>query len=411
MEQNTNRLLWAVGLLALGALLLGGGIVLAQENFLPKISQAFVKMIDGPGYSDEEIDDLIKKGFIPIATAEELNNVRNATVETYGKGTKWEDKYLGGLDKKYVQVKDIDLSVYSKEGWAPSGTDPASFRGTYDGGNYVITDLEVKGEGKDYQGLFGYAYGATIGNVALKDVNVTGEGKVGGLVGSADSFTKISNSYATGAVIGSVDSVGGLVGQAGFSTIETSYTEGSVSGTGNYVGGLVGGTYSAYIKNSYATGEVTGTDSVGGLVGCSQNYTDISNSYATGEVTGTESVGGLVGEAFTANGRSVVSNSYATGSVTGNKSVGGLVGDASYGNMIINSYATGAVIGSSYVGGLVGWTGVRATISNSYATGEVTGTKNVGGLVGGLSLAPHQTPIGIKKLRSKLHPLEEGKAS
>ena len=42
MEQNTNRLLWAVGILAIGALLLGGGSVLAKENFLPKISQVFV---------------------------------------------------------------------------------------------------------------------------------------------------------------------------------------------------------------------------------------------------------------------------------------------------------------------------------------------------------------------------------
>ena len=42
MEQNTNRLLWAAGLLALGALLIGGGSVLAQENILPRSSQAFV---------------------------------------------------------------------------------------------------------------------------------------------------------------------------------------------------------------------------------------------------------------------------------------------------------------------------------------------------------------------------------
>ena len=33
MEQNTNRLFWAVGVLAIGALLLGGGSFLAKENF------------------------------------------------------------------------------------------------------------------------------------------------------------------------------------------------------------------------------------------------------------------------------------------------------------------------------------------------------------------------------------------
>ena len=135
------------------------------------------------GYSDEEIEDLKNKGFIPIATAEELNNVRiNDNKErTYGKGTKWEEKYIGGLDKKYVQVANIDLSE-AEEGWDPIGTFDESmspwsaprattksellgFTGTYDGGNYVIRGLEVKGKEKRYQGLFGYTEGATIRNV------------------------------------------------------------------------------------------------------------------------------------------------------------------------------------------------------------------------------------------------------
>ena len=61
MEQNTNRLLWAVGLLALGALLIGGS-VLAQENFLPKISQAFVKVLDGKDTINPDDAKWITKG-------------------------------------------------------------------------------------------------------------------------------------------------------------------------------------------------------------------------------------------------------------------------------------------------------------------------------------------------------------
>ena len=61
MEQNTNRLLWAVGLLTLGALLIGGS-VLAQENFLPKISQAFVKMIDGKDTINPDDAKWVEKG-------------------------------------------------------------------------------------------------------------------------------------------------------------------------------------------------------------------------------------------------------------------------------------------------------------------------------------------------------------
>ncbi|NBK97283.1 MAG: prepilin-type N-terminal cleavage/methylation domain-containing protein, partial [Erysipelotrichia bacterium] len=175
-----------------------------------------------PGYSDEEIEDKIKQGFIPIATAEELNNVRRATLETYGKGTEWEGKYTGGLDKKYVQVKNINLSIYSEEGWAPIATGSANFTGTYDGGNYVITGLEVKGDSKDSQGLFGRTKGATILNVGLIDNKVTGRFSVGGLVGYAYEST-IENSYATGQVT-SQYFVGGLVGRAGASIkISNSY--------------------------------------------------------------------------------------------------------------------------------------------------------------------------------------------
>ena len=46
MEQNTNRLFWAVGVLSIGALLLGGGSFLVKENFLPKISQVLKKSLE-----------------------------------------------------------------------------------------------------------------------------------------------------------------------------------------------------------------------------------------------------------------------------------------------------------------------------------------------------------------------------
>lgn len=46
MEQITDLMWWTIGVIVIGALLIGSGSVLAQENILPKISQAFVKMID-----------------------------------------------------------------------------------------------------------------------------------------------------------------------------------------------------------------------------------------------------------------------------------------------------------------------------------------------------------------------------
>ena len=286
-----------------------------------------------PGYSDEEIQDLIDDGYIPIATANELNNVRNNTTQTYGKGTKWEGLYTGGLGKKYIQVTNIDLSGYSEEGWSPIGTfvknnTNANFRGTYDGGNYVITNLEVKGGGKNYQGLFGFTSGATIRNVALEDTNINGHSNVGGLVGEAGNST-IEKSYATGSVTDG-NYIGGLVGYAYGTTIRYSYATGSVTslGDGGRAGGLVGfaGTAST-ISNSYSTGSVTGSgERVGGLVGLAQNDTTISNSYATGSVKGSGHVGGLVGLADSSTN---INRSYWDKVTTGLTSSAGQ--DASFG--------------------------------------------------------------------------------
>ena len=347
----------------------------------------------GPGYSDEELDDLFENhDFIPIATADELNNVRDDETNLFGKGTKWEDEYTGGLDKKYVQVANINLSVYSEEGWDPIGTRSGEFTGTYDGGNYVIKDLEVKGAGNDYQGLFGYTEGATISNVGLIDNKVTGKGHIGGLVGAAYQSTMISNSYATGSVTGTSDYVGGLVGLAQAGTeINNSYTTGSVTGTNwSYVGGLVGMAYTDIeINNSYATGSVKGAGSfVGGLVGYAYFSTNITDSYATGKVeTSADYAGGLVGGTW----ESTINNSYSIGSVTGpGRYVGGLVGMASRSSTIENSYATGSATstntrgsstGTYEVGGLVGAV-ENSTISNSYATGSATGTNATGSVTG-----------------------------
>ena len=369
----------------LGLSTLGGNINDRLEGIADSMSG-----ISEPGkYSDEEIQDLIKDGYIPIATAEDLNSVRSTENRIYAAGTDWEGPYTGGLNKKYVQVLNIDLSGYSGEGWTPIGSytthmNKSPFIGTYDGGNYVIIDLEVKGDGKNYQGLFGYTEGATISNVGLTNNKVTGNGSVGGLVGYAQS-SKISNSYTTGPVK-AYWYVGGLVGRAGGSTtISNSYATGSVEGVGyiaprngeggSYVGGLVGYTEYSTIEDSYATGLVIGASNrVGGLIGSAYSNTAISNSYATGPVTGLGNVGGLAGYAIS----STIESSYATGSVTGSGRMGGLVGYVRVGT-ISNSYATG-LVKSQYYGGLVGWADSIESIS-SYWDKDTTGkSMSVGGI-------------------------------
>ena len=241
-------------------------------------------------------------------------------------------------------------------------------------------------------GLVGYGRGR---GIRISDSHatgaVTGSGdNVGGLVGdgAGSPRNRISGSYATGAVTG-VSRVGGLVGYGeGFGSISSSYATGAVTGSGDNVGGLVGSSSTVIsISGSYATGTVAGVSQVGGLVGYGRGpSTRISSSYATGTVTGSgDNVGGLVGSI---GGSSIrISDSHATGTVTGVSQVGGLVGSIGriISGSISGSYATGAVTGSGdNVGGLVGSSG-SGSISESYATGAVTGEFNVGGLVGGSS--------------------------
>jgi hypothetical protein len=79
-------------------------------------------------------------------------------------------------------------------------------------------------------------------------------------------------------------------------TVSNSYSAGNVTGEGS-VGGLVGSNREGTVNNSYSTGNVNGIRSVGGLVG--RNYQGtVTDSYSVGTVTGNSSVGGLVGSDY-----------------------------------------------------------------------------------------------------------------
>jgi len=116
---------------------------------------------------------------------------------------------------------------------------------------------------------------------------ITGDQNIGGLVGSNDG--NVSNSFATGAISGN-SQVGGLFGAFtnGSALAVNSYASGAIEGRGNNIGGFVGYLDSGNIKNSYASGAVNGDQNIGGFVGwiTGPNRLLIDNSFATGSVTG-----------------------------------------------------------------------------------------------------------------------------
>ncbi len=183
-------------------------------------------------------------------------------------------QFMGYALSDFFQLAtDIDANATS--GWnSGAGFTPignyytTQFIGTFNGNNYTISNLFINLQSTNFVGLFGSTSGATIENIGLVNVNITGQYTVGALVGYNNNSSRIINSYATGSVGGS-GGVGGLVGYNAYSSsIDNSYAIGNVSG-GYRVGGLVGYNYSSSrIANSYATGSVSGSGyAVGGLVG------------------------------------------------------------------------------------------------------------------------------------------------
>ena len=288
---------------------------------------------------------------------------------------------INDYNKFFVLTTDINLGP---SGAFPNAVIGGTFTGVFDGDGHKITNLVIKGLGKNYVGLFGGVSGGEIKNIGLENVSVTGSFATGGLVG--DNHGTISNCYSTGAVTCST-AVGGLVGD-NYGDVRNCYSAGVINGT-SFAGGLVGRHNSGSISNCYSSDAVIGGDHttrIGGLVG-QNNGGSISNCHSTGTVTAmfsTDYFGGLVGDNLAGS----ISNSYASGAVKAGDQCtifGGLVG--ANGGSISNCHSTGTVSSiddySVDFGGLVG--GNSGSIRNCYSAGDVNcgyGSECLGGLVG-----------------------------
>jgi hypothetical protein len=150
-------------------------------------------------------------------------------------------------------------------------------------------------------GIAGRFYG-TGGTMSFSsaDIDITGYEYVAGLAGSVTGGATIEKSYATGTITtfttGSGSENGGLVGELDSSTIRNSYADVDITAAGNIVGGLVGTNQgSSSISESYSAGAVSslGVTSIGGLVGQTINTATVTDSYWDTDTSGqTTSDGG-----------------------------------------------------------------------------------------------------------------------
>ena len=279
-------------------------------------------------------DEALAQGYTLIKTADDLNNIRN------------------NLSGKYILMNDIDLSSYSN--WDPIG-DRASnigFSGTLDGNGYVVKNLTINRPTESGVGLFeiigdgNTMSGGEVKNLGLENVDVRGNGNIGGLAGI--SVGNIINCYIKGKV--------------------------NNGGSSMFTGGLVG-INMGIVSNSCANTEVYGGMFAGGITGA--NGGKITSSYATGSVSGQDGIGGLAGGTGDILGlgtKAVISNSYSKANVQGTqKIIGGLVGTSYDGSTILNCFATGLVQGTTEVGGLVGNTSNDSILENSIWNTQTTG--------------------------------------
>lgn len=78
-----------------------------------------------------------------------------------------------GMDKNFMQQADIQMST---DEWIPIGTYDAPFTGVYNGNGYEIQGLTMKNPYAQIVGLFGYAKGAQIYNITMRNYDILSAG-------------------------------------------------------------------------------------------------------------------------------------------------------------------------------------------------------------------------------------------
>jgi len=202
-------------------------------------------------------------------------------------------------DGNYYLTNDIILDDYiDGTGW--DGI--SNFSGIFDGDGYIISGLYRSSETTNKNGLFRNIIGATIKNVVLHDVYVSGYGYNGSLVGSVDSgLNVIENCYVdVGEVIGGAYYTGGLVGYVAtdvYLNIIHCSTNCTCTSTSNNVGGLIGRASSnTFITKCFSSGSVSSsTTNIGGFIGYADAGCTISYCYSTSRTSGSNNIGGFMG--------------------------------------------------------------------------------------------------------------------
>ncbi|MDR0850700.1 MAG: InlB B-repeat-containing protein [Christensenellaceae bacterium] len=319
----------------------------------------------------------------------------------------------------FILTNNIDLGGFA---WAPIGTGSGSganisrFEGNFNGNGFYIKNLNVSNAltagtvpSKNFMGLFGAAYNATISRVGIESgqimLSVKGTATfpsatkiyAGSVVGYCAGATVVDQCYNNASITVDIDRavnvndveayVGGLIGRlddgsyegygsvAGGSTFKDSYNNGPIISHFNYlqnkvynfVGGIIGYVYRSDFLNVFNMANVDIK-----TVSTNSNSSSLNSTIAfAGGICGEINSRGTLTNCF--NTGSVSAICYASGSGGGDKrsEVGGVVAHL---NNTISADSTISINGCKNYGNLT-----LTTDSNSQAAG---GGRDLGGIIG-----------------------------
>ena len=244
-----------------------------QDNFtyyLPKVVQN-----DGPIYTS----------FKKLLT--DMNSRPDGTF-TLGATMNAREVELGESQESYVTSKFTGTLI-----------------GSHQGKHYAIYNLKKP--------LFNRLEHATVKDITLKDVNISGKDHVASVAKEATNSSTLENIHANGIIAGELG-IGGLVQKVDNSIVRNSSFTGRITNTfvttSQYaIGGLVGqliGT-NASVDHSIASVTISSNaeysnQTIGGIAGIVENNATVKNSYAEGEINNAKPfarVGGVAGSLWT----------------------------------------------------------------------------------------------------------------
>ena len=222
----------------------------------------------------------------------------------------------GTLSTRAAVVPEYDLKLaanidLANHQWTPIGTEENYFKGTFDGNNYTIKNLNVvvteAKDSKAFIGFLGYAKDATIKNLNFENVNLNiacldidhSQGHIGAVAGSLEGTSTIENVTvkgdikveatvtANGASRVAVVAGGNSYGNVTMKNVHVIANDGGYLKANNNVGALAGQLQGKSVfENCSSNIDVTGTKFfAGGIIGLAAGDQTFTNCHTTGDVT------------------------------------------------------------------------------------------------------------------------------